>query len=107
MSRVSHPIEAVAVTFDDSTLVANAGLIVPATLMWQLGLEALVNSTVRLIGRVGGAQPGRLHSRSFDFTAADVCAVNAVSMTGQSDRLRTNATGAVENIDCAGKCFVY
>jgi hypothetical protein len=59
VSRVSHPIEAVGVTFDDSSLVANAGLIVPATLMLHLGLEALVNSTVRLIGRVGGARPGR------------------------------------------------
>jgi len=54
-----HPIDRVEVTFDDSTLVANAGLIVPATLMIRLGLEPLVNSTVRLVGRVGGARPGR------------------------------------------------
>jgi hypothetical protein len=47
------------VTFDDATLVANAGLIVPATLMTRLRLEALINSTVRLRGRVGGALPGR------------------------------------------------
>ena len=59
MSRVSHRIERVAVTFDDSTLVADAGLIVPATLMVRLGLEALVNETVRLVDRVGGARPGR------------------------------------------------
>ena len=59
MSRVSHAIDRIEVTFDDETLVANAGLIVPATLMVRLGLEALVNSTVRLVGRVGGARPGR------------------------------------------------
>ena len=59
MSRVSHRIDRIEVTFDDETLVANAGLIVPATLMVRLGLEALVNSTVRLVGRVGGALPGR------------------------------------------------
>jgi hypothetical protein len=54
-----HSIDRVEATFDDSTLVANAGLIVPATLMVRLGLEPLVNSTVRLVGRVGGALPGR------------------------------------------------
>jgi hypothetical protein len=54
-----HSIDRVEATFDDATLVANAGLIVPATLMVRLGLEALVNSTVRLLGRVGGALPGR------------------------------------------------
>jgi len=45
--------------FDDESLVADAGLIIPATLMVRLGLEALVNGTVRLMGRVGGALPGR------------------------------------------------
>jgi hypothetical protein len=39
--------------------VPNAGLVVPATLMARLGLEALINSTLRLVGRVGGALPGR------------------------------------------------
>jgi hypothetical protein len=47
------------VTFDDESLVANAGLLLPATLMVRLGLESLVNSAVRLVGRVGGARPGR------------------------------------------------
>ena len=59
MSRVSRAIDRVEVIFDDPTLVANAGLILPATLMTRLGLESLINSTVRLVGRVGGALPGR------------------------------------------------
>ena len=89
MSRVSHPIERVAVTFDDSTLVANAGLIVPGTLMLRLGLEALVNSTVRLVDRVGGARPGR-----------KVCTLVATILAGGShidhaDMLRAGATEAV------------
>jgi hypothetical protein len=46
-------------TFDEPTLVADAGLIVPATLMVRLGLEALIDATVRLVGRVGGALLGR------------------------------------------------
>jgi hypothetical protein len=44
----SRTIERVCVTFDDPTLVADARLIVPATLMVRLGLEALVNQMVRL-----------------------------------------------------------
>ena len=58
MSEVSRAIERVEVTFDDPTLVANAGLIVPATLMVHLGLEALVNATIRLTA-AGRAGPGR------------------------------------------------
>ena len=59
MKSVSRSIDRVAVTFDDPTLVADAGLIVPATLMARLGLEALVNDKVRLMDRVGGSRPGR------------------------------------------------
>ena len=43
MTAVSRTIERVEVTFDDPSLVADAGLIVPATLMIRLGLETLVN----------------------------------------------------------------
>ena len=46
-------------TFDDESLVANAGLVLPATLMTRLGLETLINATVCLSGRVGGSRPGR------------------------------------------------
>lgn len=59
MSRVSHAVDRVRVSFDDPNLVANAGLLLVGTLVVRLGLERLVNSTVRLGGRVGGARPGR------------------------------------------------
>ena len=59
MTRVSHGIDRIDVTFDDPNLVANAGLLLVATLTQRLGLEALIDATVRLIGRVGGARPGR------------------------------------------------
>lgn len=59
MSRVSQSLDRVRVTFDDDNLVANAGLLLPATLIERLGVEALINTTVRLDGRVGGASPGR------------------------------------------------
>ena len=59
MTRVSHGLDRVAVVFDDESLAANAGLLLVATLVVRLGLEALVNATVVLSGRVGGARPGR------------------------------------------------
>ena len=59
MSRVSHAIDRVSVSFDDANLVANAGLVLVATLAVRLEVEAAVNGMVRLAGRVGGALPGR------------------------------------------------
>ena len=59
MSSVSRGIDRIEVTFDEPNLVANAGLLLVATLVGHLGLEALINKTVRLSGRVGGALPGR------------------------------------------------
>jgi hypothetical protein len=77
------------VTFDDESLVANAGLMLPATLMVRLGLEALVNATVRLGGRVGGSRPGR-----------KVCSLVATILAGgthidHADVLRAGATQRV------------
>ena len=59
MRGVWRGIDRIEAIFDDANLVANAGLVVPATLMVRLGLEELVNQTVRLVGRVGGSRPGR------------------------------------------------
>jgi len=59
VSRVLHPVDRVRVSFDDPNLVGNAGLLLVGTLVVRLELERLVNSLVRLGGRVGGAQPGR------------------------------------------------
>jgi hypothetical protein len=59
VTRVSHSIDRIDVTFDEPNLVADAGLVLVATLSQRLGLEALIDGTVRLIGRIGGARPGR------------------------------------------------
>jgi len=56
---VSRALDRIEVTFDDPNLVANAGLVIVATLASRLGLETLINRTVRLVDRVGGAFPGR------------------------------------------------
>jgi len=59
VSRVSHGIDRIRVDFDDPNLVANAGLLLVGTLAVRLELERVINSMVRLVGRVGGAHPGR------------------------------------------------
>ena len=59
MSSVSRRIDRVSVIFDEPNLVVNAGLLLVATLVARLNLECLINGTVRLGGRVGGARPGR------------------------------------------------
>ena len=59
MRRVSQTLDRILATFDDDNLVANAGLLLPATVVERLGVETLINATVRLDGRVGGAAPGR------------------------------------------------
>jgi hypothetical protein len=45
--------------FDDEGLVANAGLLLVATLAARLGVGRIVEQTVRMAGLVGGAGPGR------------------------------------------------
>jgi len=56
---VSRGIDRVAVTFDEPNLVANAGLLLVATVAARLGIERLANATIDLSGRVGGFRPGR------------------------------------------------
>jgi hypothetical protein len=59
VSSSSRTIDRVAVTFDEPNLVANAGLLLVATVAARLGLERLANATIDLSGREGGFQPGR------------------------------------------------
>jgi len=57
--KVSRGIDRIAVISDEPNLVANAGLLLVATLVKKLGLEDLCNASIRLGERVGGFQPGR------------------------------------------------
>ncbi len=52
-------VDRLGVVFDEGSLVADAGLLVAGVLMSRLGLERLLDETVRLGGRGGGALPGR------------------------------------------------
>ena len=56
--RVSHSLDRIGVDFDDERLVANAGLIAPASLAQHLGLKALVEECVDLGDALGRANVG-------------------------------------------------
>jgi len=89
VSLVSHPIDGFQAMFDDPTLVADAGLILPATVMNRLGLEALIDTTVRLVERVGGARPGR---KVLTLVAAILAGATHID---HANRLRAGATQQV------------
>ena len=52
-------LDAVGVRFDDEHAVAGAGIVLVATLVARLGIEALAERCVRLGSRAGAANPGR------------------------------------------------
>jgi len=57
--RSSHTLDRTQITFDDDHAVANAGLVMTATLANRLGIEAAVEESVDLGDRPGAARPGR------------------------------------------------
>ncbi|HET9690430.1 MAG TPA: hypothetical protein VFP61_04720 [Acidimicrobiales bacterium] len=82
-------VDGLKVTFDGGGLVANAGLIVVATLASHLGIETLEDAMVRLGDRPGAHRSGRklltpLHAM-----------VARTSHIGHIDMLRAGATGTV------------
>ena len=89
MTRVSHGIDRIDATFDNPGLVANAGLLLIATLTQRLGLEALIDATVRLIGRVGGARPGR---KALTLVHAMIAGASHID---HADMLRAGSTASV------------
>jgi hypothetical protein len=86
---VSHGLDRLQVTFDEPGLVADAGLVVVATLAARLGLEALIDATVRFADRAGGFRPGR---KVLTLVHAMVAGASHI---GHVDRLRSGASGRV------------
>ncbi len=89
MKPVSRGIDRIKVTFDEPNLVANAGLLLVATLVARLGLERLINATVDLSGRIGGALPGR---KVLTLVHAMVAGASHID---HADMLRAGATSSV------------
>ena len=87
--RSSHDLERTDITFDDDHAVANAGLLLTATLADRLGLEALLDEMVSLGERPGAARPGRkVMTLVHSMVAGGDCIDDA-------DALRSGSTEAV------------
>lgn len=59
MQQSSHKLDSVGIRFDAAGLVANAGLILPATLGDRLGVRGLIDEHVHLGKVAGAANPGQ------------------------------------------------
>jgi hypothetical protein len=85
----SHSPDTLVVAFDDDHAVANAGLLLPATLAQRLGIEAVVDQLVDLGTRPGAHRPGRkVLTLIHTLVAGGDCIDDA-------DVLRTGSTAAV------------
>jgi hypothetical protein len=85
----SHSPDRLAVVFDDDHAVANAGLLLPATLAERLGIEAAVDQLVDLGTRPGHHRPGR---KVLTLVHALVAGGDCID---DADVLRTGSTAAV------------
>jgi hypothetical protein len=77
------------VSFDDEHVVANAGLLLTATLAERLGIEAVIDQLVDLGERPGGYRPGR---KALTVVHALVAGGDCID---DADLLRTGATAKV------------
>ena len=89
MNRIPGDIDRLAVAFDEESLVSDAGLLAVGTLMKRLGLEGLLDGTVRMGGRVGGSRPGR------KILSLVVSMLLGGSHIDHADRLRAGSTRRV------------
>ena len=88
MLPLEHP-DRIHISFDDHRLVANAGLILPATLALHLGLPQLVRQRLDLGNALGRANPGdKVMTLVASALAGDDCIDDA-------DVLRTGGTAGV------------
>ena len=87
--RACHTLERVRVAVDDRRLVADAGLVLPASLAAQLGVRELVDARVKL-----GEAPGRAHvgRKALSLIAALLGGADCVA---DAEAVRAGATAAV------------
>jgi hypothetical protein len=87
--RVCHSLDRLDVTFDDERLIANAGLVLPATLAQHLGLRELFDEHVHL-----GEAPGRANVGHKAMTLIHSALAGGDSID-DADTLRAGETQAV------------
>jgi hypothetical protein len=85
----SHSLNSLGVGFDDDRAVANAGLLLPATLAQRLGIKAVVDGLVDLGDRPGAHRPGQKVLTLVHALLAGGDCIN------DADVLRTGSTVAV------------
>jgi hypothetical protein len=86
--RSSHSLDRIGVAFDGTQLVADAGLLAPATLAQHLGLKQLVNEHVRLGKAAGRANAGdKLMTLVASALAGGDCIDDAVRHEAPYDRV--------------------
>src|SRR5919197_4335194 len=87
--RSSHSLDRLATAFDDDRLVADAGLLLPATLAHRLGLRELVHRYLDLGDRPGQANRGdKLLTLVMSALAGGDC-------IDDTDALRAGGTGRI------------
>ena len=85
----------IRIAFDDHRLVANAGLLLPATLAWHLGLRELVDHHLDLGGAPGRANRG---DKMLTLVASALAGGDCID---EADALRAGGTAGV--LGCAVK----
>jgi hypothetical protein len=90
----SHSLDTIVVGFHDDHAVANAGLLLPATLAQRLGIEQVVDELVNLGDRPGHHRPGRkvltlVHALA---ARADCTDVGRSGCRGHAGRRRTTGS---------------
>ena len=93
--RSSHSLDRLETAFDDDHLVANAGLLLPATLAQHLGLQQLVDAHLDL-----GTAPGRANvgDKLLTLIASALAGGDCID---DADALRAGGTASV--LGCAVK----
>ena len=89
MRSIPGGIDGLEAVFDDESLVADGGLLLAGTVMHRLGLEALIDETVRLDGRVAGSGAGRKVLSLVASVLVGGCCIDDVQ------RLRSGSAAAV------------
>ena len=89
---MNDALDAIKVAFDDDRSVADAGVLVAATLARRLGIEALVNDCVDLGRRAGYFRPGR---KVMSLVSAMLLGADSID---DSDVLRSGRTARVLGI---------
>ena len=87
--RSSHSLDALSVQFDDDNAVADAGLLLPATLAQHLGLRDLLDAHINLGSVAGHANPG---AKAMTLIASLISGGECID---DADALRAGETGQV------------